>query len=149
MTEERKYAILFAATLLSARRMLENIDSDKPNMAEEFFIERTVIKAARILEVIGAPRITPHDEFVRRGNSPRWFCFVVECLQCGELFHLKWLTSVEKFEETAVVHVKCPSCLFEFAKTGDKLIGGWTFTGMVTAGRVTRVVEVGSAEMYD
>jgi hypothetical protein len=52
MTEERKHAILFAATLLSARRMLETIDSDKPNMAEEFFIERTVIHAARILEVI-------------------------------------------------------------------------------------------------
>jgi hypothetical protein len=30
MTEERKYAILFAATLLSARRLIENIESNKP-----------------------------------------------------------------------------------------------------------------------
>jgi hypothetical protein len=52
MTEERKYAILFAATLLSARRILETIDSDKPNMAEEFLIERAVRKAALIMEVI-------------------------------------------------------------------------------------------------
>jgi hypothetical protein len=52
MSEERKHAILFAATILSARRILETIDSDKPNMAEEFFIERAVKKAELILEVI-------------------------------------------------------------------------------------------------
>jgi hypothetical protein len=32
MTEERKHAILFAPTLLSARRLIENIESDKPKM---------------------------------------------------------------------------------------------------------------------
>ena len=52
MTEERKHAILFAATILSARRILETIDFDKPNRAEEFFIERAVMKAERIMEVI-------------------------------------------------------------------------------------------------
>ena len=52
MTEERKHAILFAATTLSARQILETIDSDKPNMAEEFFIEKAVKKAELILEVI-------------------------------------------------------------------------------------------------
>ncbi len=36
MTEERKYAILFAATLLCARKLIETIESDKPNMAEHF-----------------------------------------------------------------------------------------------------------------
>jgi len=50
------------------------------------------------------PAVTPpnksHDEFVRKGNSPHWFCFVVECLQCGKFFRLKWPTGVEKFEET-------------------------------------------------
>jgi hypothetical protein len=30
MTEERKHAILFAATLLCARKMIEIMDSDKP-----------------------------------------------------------------------------------------------------------------------
>jgi len=39
MTEERKHAILFAATLLCARKLIETIESDKPNMAEQFFIE--------------------------------------------------------------------------------------------------------------
>ena len=34
MTEERKHAILFAATLLSARRLIENIESDKPHLNE-------------------------------------------------------------------------------------------------------------------
>jgi hypothetical protein len=36
MTEERKYAILFAAALLSARSLIENIEGSKPK------IERTV-----------------------------------------------------------------------------------------------------------
>ncbi len=40
-----------------------------------------------------------------------------------------------------VVHLECPSCLFEFSKTGDKL-WGWDFAGMVLAGRVTRVEEI-------
>jgi hypothetical protein len=34
MTEERKYAILFAATLLSARRIVDVLDSSKPNPAK-------------------------------------------------------------------------------------------------------------------
>jgi len=40
MTEQRKHAILFAATL-SARRLIENIESDKPHMNEQYFIDRT------------------------------------------------------------------------------------------------------------
>jgi hypothetical protein len=35
MTEERKVAILFAATLLAARRLID-MDQDKPNMAKGF-----------------------------------------------------------------------------------------------------------------
>ena len=34
MIEERKHAILFAATLLCARKLIETIESDKPNMGE-------------------------------------------------------------------------------------------------------------------
>ena len=33
MTEQRKFAILFAATVLYARRIQESILSDKPDMA--------------------------------------------------------------------------------------------------------------------
>lgn len=34
MTEERKYVILFAATLLSAGRIVDVLDSSKPNPAK-------------------------------------------------------------------------------------------------------------------
>lgn len=52
MTEERKHAILFAATLLCARKLIETMDSDKPNFAEEYFVDRAIQKAAFILERI-------------------------------------------------------------------------------------------------
>jgi hypothetical protein len=39
MTEERKHAILFAATILSARRIQESITSDKPDMAKQYYID--------------------------------------------------------------------------------------------------------------
>jgi len=35
MEEKRKHAILFAATLLCARKLIEVIDSDKPNWAKQ------------------------------------------------------------------------------------------------------------------
>jgi hypothetical protein len=37
MTEERKFAILFAATLLSARKLIVCIESGKPNFAKGVF----------------------------------------------------------------------------------------------------------------
>ena len=37
MTEERKFAILFAATILAARRLID-LDPDKPNMAKGYFV---------------------------------------------------------------------------------------------------------------
>ena len=46
MTEERKFAILFAATILAARRLID-LDPDKPNMA-------TIDDAVFILERIDA-----------------------------------------------------------------------------------------------
>jgi hypothetical protein len=52
MTEERKHAILFAATLLCERKMIETMESDKPNFAEEYFVDRAIQKAAFILERI-------------------------------------------------------------------------------------------------
>jgi hypothetical protein len=48
MTEERKYAILFAATLLCARK-LNQLDSDRPSPAK---VENAISQAAFILECI-------------------------------------------------------------------------------------------------
>jgi hypothetical protein len=52
MTEERKYAILFAATLLCARKFIDTIDSDKPNFAKEYFVDRAIAEAEFVLERI-------------------------------------------------------------------------------------------------
>jgi hypothetical protein len=52
MTEERKYALLFAATLLSARRLIENIVTEKPDYAEEHFIRQAIRKAELVLKCI-------------------------------------------------------------------------------------------------
>ena len=53
MTEERKFAILFAVTILSARKLL-NVDPDKPSMAKGFFVDRAIEDAAFILERVDA-----------------------------------------------------------------------------------------------
>ncbi len=53
MTEERKFAILFAATILAARKLLD-MDPNKPNMAKGFFVDRAIEDAAFILERIDA-----------------------------------------------------------------------------------------------
>jgi len=52
MTEERKHAILFAAMLLCARKLMDSMESDKPNFAEQFWVDRAIDKAAFILERI-------------------------------------------------------------------------------------------------
>ena len=51
MTEERKHAILLAATLLSARKIYES-DLYKPNPAKDFYVDRAIVEAANILEKI-------------------------------------------------------------------------------------------------
>jgi hypothetical protein len=52
MTEERKHAILFAATLLCARKLIEVMESDKPNFTKQYFVDKAVDEAAFILERI-------------------------------------------------------------------------------------------------
>jgi hypothetical protein len=52
MTEERKHAILFAATLLCARKLIETMESDKPNFAKQYWVDTAVDEAAFILERI-------------------------------------------------------------------------------------------------
>jgi len=51
MTEERKYAILFAATLLCARKLNE-LDSDRPSPAKVAAVENAISQAAFIMEHI-------------------------------------------------------------------------------------------------
>jgi hypothetical protein len=51
MSEERKHAILFAATLLSARKLIE-MDPDKPNMAKGYFVDKAIDDAVFILKRI-------------------------------------------------------------------------------------------------
>jgi hypothetical protein len=52
MTEERKHAILFAATLLCARKMIETMESDKPNCAKQYFVDKAIDEATFISERI-------------------------------------------------------------------------------------------------
>jgi hypothetical protein len=51
MTEERKLPILFAATLLSARKLM-HMESDKLNMAKGYIVDKAIEDAAFILERI-------------------------------------------------------------------------------------------------
>ncbi|MGB8473265.1 MAG: hypothetical protein WCE61_04160 [Candidatus Acidiferrum sp.] len=52
MTEERKHAILFAATLLSARKLIDSIESDKPNFAKQYWVDKAINEATFVLERI-------------------------------------------------------------------------------------------------
>jgi hypothetical protein len=52
MTEERKFAILFAATILSARKLIDCIEPDKPNFSKDYFVEKAINEAAFVLERI-------------------------------------------------------------------------------------------------
>jgi hypothetical protein len=47
MTEERKYAILFAATLLCARKLID-VDSDRPSPAKLCAIDQAIFILERI-----------------------------------------------------------------------------------------------------
>ena len=53
MTEARKFAILFAATILAARKLIDRTPN-KPNLAKGFFVDRAIDDAVFILERIDA-----------------------------------------------------------------------------------------------
>jgi hypothetical protein len=53
MTEERKHAILFAATLLCARKLMD-MESDKRSPTKVYLVERAISQAAFIMERIDA-----------------------------------------------------------------------------------------------
>lgn len=52
MTEGRKHATFFAGTLLYARKLVETMESDKPNFAKQYFVDRAVQEAEFISERI-------------------------------------------------------------------------------------------------
>jgi hypothetical protein len=52
MTEERKYAILFAATLLCARKLIEMASEDKPNFSKGYHVDKAISDAEFIMEQI-------------------------------------------------------------------------------------------------
>ena len=64
MTEERKRAILFAATLLCARKLIE-LDSDRPSPAKLAAVETTIDRAKFILDRLDAG---DSDSFFRALN---------------------------------------------------------------------------------
>jgi hypothetical protein len=51
MTEQRKYAILFATTILCARKLIA-LESDKPSPAKVCTVQRAIDHAAYIPEKI-------------------------------------------------------------------------------------------------
>jgi hypothetical protein len=54
MTEERKFAILFAATILAARKLI-NMDPNKPNMA------RGILWTEQLMTQRSSPNESMHD----------------------------------------------------------------------------------------
>ncbi len=56
MTEERKHAVLLAATILCARKMMPMLEDETPNIAQAFwtrhYVKRAIEQAARILKKI-------------------------------------------------------------------------------------------------
>ena len=52
MNEQRKHAILFAATLLSARKLMDMMEHDRPNLSKDYWVDKAIDNAAHILERI-------------------------------------------------------------------------------------------------
>jgi hypothetical protein len=53
VSEKRKFAILFAATILAARKLID-LDPNKPNMSKGYFVDKAIDDAVFILERIDA-----------------------------------------------------------------------------------------------
>jgi hypothetical protein len=67
VTEERKFAILFATTLLAARKFID-LDPNKPNMAKGFLVDRAIADASFIPRT-NRCAIAYDCEFVFRENK--------------------------------------------------------------------------------
>src|SRR5271157_4616075 len=60
MEEQRKHAILFAANLLCARKLMESMETDKPNFAKQSWVDRQPMRLR-----------TPWRKLTRGGRKPR------------------------------------------------------------------------------
>src|SRR5215469_716178 len=69
MTEERKYAILFAATLLYARKVNE-LDSDRPSPARAAAVKYAISQAVFILKCIDRKWSEKRVTVVREKKAP-------------------------------------------------------------------------------
>jgi len=69
MTEERKFAILFAATLLAARKLVD-MDPNKPSMAKQFYVDHAIDDAAFILDRIDSRWPTIVNSFSAKERQP-------------------------------------------------------------------------------
>jgi hypothetical protein len=65
VTEEREFAILFAATILAARKLIDY--RNKPNMSKGYFVDRAIDDAAFILERIDARWPSIVNTFAAKG----------------------------------------------------------------------------------
>jgi hypothetical protein len=52
VTEERKDTILFPATILSARKLIDCIESDNPNFAKVYWVDKAINGAEFVMEKI-------------------------------------------------------------------------------------------------
>jgi hypothetical protein len=68
MTEERKYAILFAATVLCARKLAQ-MESDRPSPVKICTVERAIDQAKFILDKIDARWATEQRGFTEKGTE--------------------------------------------------------------------------------
>jgi hypothetical protein len=68
MEEHRKHAIHFAATLLCARKLIGTRQSDKPNLAKQYFVDRAIQEAEFVLERIDE-RWPAEEAVFLRGES--------------------------------------------------------------------------------
>jgi len=53
MTEERKYAIVLAATLLPARKLMESMEADNPNLAKQYFASLKHVARKQVARPVG------------------------------------------------------------------------------------------------
>ena len=71
MDEQRKYAILFAATIRCARKLIE-MEPDEPNMAKGYIVDKAINDACQ--------GVSPNDEpcdypaTVPCATCSKWFC---------------------------------------------------------------------------
>jgi len=83
-------------------------------------------------------RKEPHEQYVRRGDSPFFFSYATECFQCGLFFALSWPRGVDHVEPEDAVMVECPGCNADFGVIVNDLIGAWDNAG-VRLGHVRRI----------